>query len=129
MNEFLLDADVIIWFLRGDKLSIDLLKNKCKEGILACSAITVLEVEAGMREKERTVTESFLDSLKHIEFTKTIARKSAEYYRKFRAKGVTLELADLIVAATANLHSLTLITYNTEHFPMKDVKLLDIIIK
>jgi predicted nucleic acid-binding protein len=87
------------------------------------SAITVFQVKAGMRPKEKQPTEEFLDSMQSYDVTAQIASKAAEYFRTFRAQGLTLEIADLIVAATAWVHRLTLATYNRSHFPMTDIRL------
>ena len=91
--------------------------------IPAVSAVTVFQVKAGMRPKEKRPTEEFLDSMQPYDVTPQIATKAAEYFRAFRAQGLTLEIADLILAATASAHGLTLATYNKDHFPMTDIRL------
>jgi predicted nucleic acid-binding protein len=123
MIQHLLDADVIIWFLRGDEATIDLMSRLHTDNVPAVSAITVFQVKAGMRPKEKQPTEEFLDSMQSYDVTAQIASKAAEYFRTFRAQGLTLEIADLIVAATAWVHRLTLATYNRSHFPMTDIRL------
>jgi len=123
MSQHLLDADVIIWFLRGDEATIDLVSKLQTGNIPAVSAITILQVKAGMRPKEKQPTEEFLDSMQSYDVTPRIATKAAEYLRTFRAQGLTLEIADLMVAAMASVHGLTLVTYNKSHFPMTDIRL------
>jgi len=123
MSQHLLDADVIIWFLRGDEATIELVSKLQAANIPAVSAVTVFQVKAGMRPKEKRPTEEFLDSMQSYDVTPQVAAKAAEYFRTFRAQGLTLEIADLILAATASVHGLTLATYNRSHFPMKDIRL------
>ena len=122
MSQHLLDADVIIWFLRGDEAAIDLVSKLHTANIPAVSAITIFQVKAGMRPKEKQPTEEFLDSMQSCDVTPRIATKAAEYFRTFRAHGLTLEIADLIMAATASVHGLALATYNKSHFPMTDIR-------
>jgi len=43
--------------------------------------------------------------------------------RNYRKKGQTLNIADLIIAATAIHHHLALMTDNTKDFPMDDLLL------
>lgn len=123
MAEPLLDADVIIWFLRGDKPTAELIRKFQLEGLPGCSVITLFEIKAGMRLSEKQVTEEFLNSLTHYPVTVEIADQAAEYYRALRARGRTVDLPDLIVAATAKIHRLIVVTYNAEHFPMPDLTL------
>jgi predicted nucleic acid-binding protein len=123
MSPYLLDADVIIWFLRGDENTIELVSKLQAGNIPAVSAVTIFQVKAGMRPKEKRPTEEFLDSMQSYDVTPRIASKAAEYFRAFRAHGLTLEIADLIMAATASVHGLALATYNKSHFPMTDIRL------
>jgi predicted nucleic acid-binding protein len=88
---------------------------------LAVSVVTVYEVLAGMRPEEEQRTKEFLGKLKCLPVTKEIAEKAAEYYRAFRAKGQTLHIADLLIAATAFCHELPLATLNQDDFPMTDI--------
>jgi len=62
-----------------------------------------------------------LGKLKCLPVTEEIAEKAAEYYRAFRAKGQTLHIADLLIAATAFCHELPLATLNQDDFPMTDI--------
>jgi predicted nucleic acid-binding protein len=41
--------------------------------------------------------------------------------RSWKSRGVTLGDADVIIAATALAHNLTLVTTNAKHFPMSDL--------
>ncbi|MDE2059028.1 MAG: type II toxin-antitoxin system VapC family toxin [candidate division NC10 bacterium] len=123
MAEALLDADVIIWFLRGDKATAELIRKFQLEGLPGCSVITRFEIKAGMRPSEQQVTEAFLDSLTDYPVTAEIADQAAEYYRALRARGKMVDLPDLIVAATAKAYRLVVVTYNAEHFSVPDLTL------
>lgn len=49
MSRFLIDSDVIIWHLRGQKNVTEMLKDLQKFGVPACSALSVLEVQSGVK--------------------------------------------------------------------------------
>jgi predicted nucleic acid-binding protein len=119
----LLDSDIVIWILRGDEPMVQFY-NQLVESFgqnLAVSVVTVYEVLAGMRPEEEQRTKEFLGKLKCLPVTEEIAEKAAEYYRAFRAKGQTLHIADLLIAATAFCHELPLATLNQDDFPMTDI--------
>lgn len=52
MAKFLIDSDVIIWFLRGKKETIELLEKLQKLGVPACSPISIIEVQMGVKKGE-----------------------------------------------------------------------------
>lgn len=123
MIEHLLDSDVLIWQLRDQQETVELLARLSKRGILACSVMSIVEIQAGVRRGEEKKTNALLDSLKAYDVTPAIANPAGTFIRDYRAKGITLDFADSIVAATAVIHGLTLLTYNVKHYPMPEVKL------
>jgi len=118
---YLLDTDVIIWHLRGHEPTEEILKSIEVDQPIGCSVISMFEVLAGVREKERTVTLQFLAPLNKVPVDGPIAIKAAEYWKELRTKGITIGQADALIAATANIMNLTLITYNRSHYPMDGV--------
>jgi predicted nucleic acid-binding protein len=123
MIEYLLDSDVLIWQLRDQQETVELLAGLSRRGIMACSVMSIVEVQAGARRSEENKTNTLLDSLKAYDVTPTIANLAGEFIRDYRAKGITLDFVDSIVAATAVIHGLTLLTYNVKHYPMPEIKL------
>ncbi|MGA9351456.1 MAG: type II toxin-antitoxin system VapC family toxin [Anaerolineae bacterium] len=123
MIKYLLDSDVLIWQLRGQEETAELLARLSKEGILGCSVVSIVEIQAGVRRSEEEKTNALLDSLKAHDVTTAIANLAGKFIRDYRAKGITLDFVDSIVAATAVLHGLTLFTYNVKHYPMPEVEL------
>lgn len=123
MRNYLLDSDVLIWYLRGKPEIVQTIRSLSRESRLGCSVISVLEVEAGMKAGEEKRTAAFLDGLESYPVDKAIARKSAAYIREFRIEGITLDFADTIIAATVHLNDLTLVTINLAHYPMEDIEL------
>lgn len=56
--------------------------------------------------------------------TGEIAEEAARMLRSFSARGITLDAFDALIAATARLEDLTLLTYNVRHYPMKDIEVI-----
>ncbi|MCD6507782.1 PIN domain-containing protein [Candidatus Poribacteria bacterium] len=92
---------------------------------LGCSTLSVFEVWIGVRPEEEEVTRQFLSVLYKIPVDGAIAFKAAEYWREFRRRGLTLGQADAIIAATAYVLNLVLVTYNRDHYPMEDITLYE----
>jgi predicted nucleic acid-binding protein len=89
---------------------------------LATSAINIGEVYSGMRSSEAAATEAFLSNLQCYPVTAAIARKAGSLKSQWAQKGRTLTLADMIVAAVAPEHDLTLLTDNRKDFPLPKLK-------
>ena len=122
MNDILLDSDVIIWFLRGKERVVSLLKNMAKEKALGCSPLSIIEIKLGMKKGEEDATNLFFDTIKVWEMDKEIANQAANYILSYKKKGITLDFVDATIAATCKLKNLTLMTYNTDHYPMQEVE-------
>jgi len=103
---------------------VEFLGGIASEGSVAgCCLINIIEVFAGMREKERQVTKKLLDSLEYYEVTKELAEQAGEYRREYMKKGVTLSLSDVTFAAVAIRNNLVLATDNPRHYPMTGLNL------
>jgi len=122
MSRFLLDSDVIIWHLRGRKEVTAILRDLQKFGLPACSAFSVLEIQLGVKKGEEEKTDRFINSLGIFDVNREVASKAAQLIRQYKARGVTLDLPDAIIAATCILHELILVTYNTKHYPISEIK-------
>jgi predicted nucleic acid-binding protein len=122
MSSFLLDSDVIIWHLRGRKEVTDVLRDLQRFGLPTCSALSVLEIQLGVKKGEEEKTDRFLKSLRIFDVNMEIASKAAQLIRRHKTRGVTLDLPDSVIAATCILHELILVTYNTKHYPISEMK-------
>jgi predicted nucleic acid-binding protein len=119
LSTYLLDTSVIIEVLRGVRRRIETVERLLADGhLLACTAINVAEVFAGMRPKERGPTVAFLASLEHYDMTRDLAEKAGTLRREWATRGRTLTLADCLIAAAALTHGLVLVTDNAKDFPM-----------
>lgn len=91
MPDYLLDTTAIIDYLRDKSGVPELLEKFCTQGsVLCCSPINIVEVYAGMKDKEKTATDEFLNSLECYETSRKIANLAGELKRKYSKKGTTL---------------------------------------
>jgi len=125
MNKgYLLDTDVLIAYLRGYGQAVNLITTLADQNVnLSISVVTIIEIETGIRNKEKEKTYELIDILEICFLDRAIAHLSGAFLREFRKKGMKLGLADVIIGATAIHHELTLITCNTNHYPMKGIQL------
>lgn len=119
---YILDSDVLIWFLRGREDTVALVRDLKRSAIPGYSSLSVLEVMGWVKREEKEETEEFLQSLQLYPFEEKAAFLAAQYLRDYRAKGKTLEPFDVSIAATAVVNDLVLVTYNTKDFPMPELK-------
>ena len=124
MAAYLLDTSVIVDVLNGKRGRKALLETVLRQGnTLACCAINVAEVYAGMRPHEAQATRALLKSLDYYEITWEIAKHAGEIKFQQARRGRTLALADTIIAAVAVSNELKLITDNARHYPMPGVEI------
>ena len=102
------------------------------EGIrqVALSAITVEEVCFGLAWKPapriaRWFEEFLRTHCEVLPVTAEIAQRSGVLRGRLQARGVTRESADTLIAATAEVHQLTLVTRNVRHFEGCGIALLN----
>jgi tRNA(fMet)-specific endonuclease VapC len=123
MPTYLLDTNVIIDVLNGKHRRTELLDALIDQGgLLAYCPINISEIYAGIRAREVTKTEQFLESLEYYEITRGIAKQAGILKRDYSKQGHTLTLADTLIAAVCIKNDLVLITDNRKHFPMPELQ-------
>ncbi len=125
MPGVLIDTDVAIDFLRGVPYAQPLLNSLWADGNAVLSVLTVYELTAGMRETEKITTHHFIEASVVEQVTAEIAFKAGELYRKYRAKGTTLNSLDCLIAATALVRGYKVATRNVKHYPEKGIVLAE----
>jgi predicted nucleic acid-binding protein len=112
----LIDTDVMIEYLRGADQAVAFLESL--ERRPATSVLCVAELLAGVRNaEEREAILRFLLAFDELAVDAEIARMGGDYRRTYM-KSHNTGLADALIAATASYHNLTVVTFNTRHFPM-----------
>jgi len=87
---------------------------------IALSVVTVEEIHFGLAWKNnariRQWFELFLQQCGVLPITPAIARQAGEWRGLFQARGETRSQADMLIAATAVVHGLPLVTRNVKDF-------------
>ena len=122
---YLVDTDVLIWALRGNKSFEDLLQNLKDKGSLSISTVTIAEIYKNIFPSEIVKTEKVLSELQTWDVTEEIAKQAGLYWQEYIKRLKNLSLIDCFIASTANVNNLTLVSLNAKHFPMKDIKTLN----
>jgi predicted nucleic acid-binding protein len=121
MSDYLADTTVLIDYLRDRDHVINLVDRLTAVHRLCCCDATICEIYAGMRTHERRRTETFLNGFHYLPSSRAIAERAGIWRFEYRQRGVTIGLADALIAATAQAHGAILLTANTRHFPFADV--------
>lgn len=126
---YLLDTDIIIWVLRKNSDVVEAVSRTKDRGVTAISVVTITEIYQNIFPSEIENTEEYIH--RHIIYpvTEGIAKKAGMYWNEFSKKFTRLSGFDCMIAATAREHELTLITLNTRHFPMTDIRVIDPVMK
>lgn len=122
MARHLIDSDILISFLRGIPTIVPLINDICRENVPAISSLSYFEVWVGVRPHEEDTVLNFLSSLHILPVDEKIAGEAGNYVRAYRKKGFTLGSMDTLIAATAKIHNLILLTSNVRDFPMTDIQ-------
>jgi len=115
-----LDSSVVIDLLRRNASDPSLL-DPAREPVIV-STVTVHEVLAGMRAGEEERTRGLLSSFVVVPLGLAEAEMSAKWRMEYRARGITLELPDTAIAATAAIRNLPLATGSVKDFPMPELR-------
>jgi predicted nucleic acid-binding protein len=126
-------------FLADTNVLSELARREPDEGVLrwasgtpalAVSAITVEEIRFGLSWKPNARVDAWLarfldDECEVLPVTGVIARRAGQLRGELQRQGKPRQQADMLIAATAAVHGLTLVTRNHRDFAGCGVSLLD----
>jgi len=116
MSAYLIDTNIFVDFLRGQEKAAGFVKGLKKQPII--SALTVAELFAGVKgKKENVALHNLIDACEVIPVNEEIAEEGGIIKNKYH-KSHQIGLADALIAATAIIFKLDLVTLNQKHFPM-----------
>jgi len=120
--KYLIDTDWVIDHIQGDSAATALIASLTPDGI-AISIITFLEIYEGIytsanpKQTERLVR-VFVQTVPVLPLSRMVAKRTALVRAEVRRKGrsVRQRAFDIVIAATALTHHLTLVTRNTADY-------------
>ena len=123
---YLIDTDIIIFALRGDKTVLAKFEEN-KSIPISISMITYAELVFGAKRSQNERTNMLkVNRIREIypveELNIGIMELFADIKANMYSKAMRIEDLDLFIAATAIYNDLTLVTNNTKHF--KNIPLL-----
>ena len=127
MNGYLLDTDIVVFFLRNKKNITEHLALLNPQDIFV-SEVTVAELEYGNRcsgryEENKLIVDRFLSSVNVVPFSDAIHLYAEERYR-LRSIGQSIEDFDLLIGCTAVSNNLIMVTNNAKHYSrIKDIRI------
>lgn len=95
-----------------------MLERRRAVGTLHSSLLVKTEVLSGMRAAEEPSTRELLSSVEWHEVGEAIVEEAGRLGRRWLPSHNSIDIADLIIAATATTLELPLLTRNVKHFPM-----------
>ena len=127
---YLIDTCAIIDLLTGklSKMARDWLASNAEVGLTKTSAVVYHELLFGSNTpKTQRIIEDLLRDWTILPVDQTVASRAATIRRLSKAKGETIGMADALVAATAQLHELKIVTSDLRGFPKdKSLNLRDL---
>jgi tRNA(fMet)-specific endonuclease VapC len=126
---YLLDTDTFSYLVKRNQNVLDKFNGLHPSQILI-SSVSVFEIETGLKrnakanKKFRPVIESFLSSIRVIDFDRRAAIQTADIFVDLEKRGQKIGSYDLQNAGIARAWNLTLVTNNTrEYARVKNLKL------
>lgn len=113
----LLDSSVIIeLFRKKDKQNTLFYKIAESYSELYISSLTHYEVGIGNKEKHFDYWQTLCNNLTVIPFDKTCSLTAISIYKNLTGRNKMIDLADILIGATAVSHHFPIATLNAKHF-------------
>jgi predicted nucleic acid-binding protein len=116
MANLLLDSNILILHLRKRGSATEFLLQWGEQDNLHISVATRTELLAGMKPNEERTTIALLNSLRNLPVSDEVADRAGRLIYRLARTGIQLSFPDALIAATALIHSLAIITTNAAHF-------------
>ncbi|RQD59330.1 MAG: type II toxin-antitoxin system VapC family toxin [Desulfonatronovibrio sp. MSAO_Bac4] len=121
MKKVLLDTNILSAFMRGHETVIEKSRSYLQvHEKFTMSIISYYEIMRGIKalsnEKKYLMFQNFIYDCELMDIDRSVADKAADIYHSLRKKGMLIEDADILIAATAIIHDLNMATGNIKHF-------------
>ena len=122
--KYLPDTNVLIYALADKAPYANWLRKIIEDNKLVLSVITVAEFLSGANENEAILFKSITNKFEVLPVDFQVAQKAAEYKRNYSKKTKKVWMADCLIAATCKIFGVTLATFNSKDYPMKDIEVI-----
>lgn len=113
----LLDSSILIeLFRRKDKENTEFYRISSTHKDLFISSITYYEIGIGNRKSHMAYWEELCNNLIVLPFDSICADKAISIYLNLLRANQMIDLADILIGATALTHSMPIVTLNDKHF-------------
>ncbi len=125
---YCLDTNIVVDFLRGNKIIIEKIRNISLHSDLSITCISLCELFKGAflssrSEKELIIINDFLDSVKVLDLNIDSCQTFGQEYSRLNKIGKQTKEFDLMIASISRANGLILITRDKKDFENIDVKL------
>ena len=117
-NEIIcLDTSILIdYYRKKDKQNSFFFQLTQTYQLFAISVITEYEIMIGSSHLQDIFWLSFFEKVTILPFTREANKMAVEIYKQLKADNKLIEIADILIAATALANALKLATLNKNHF-------------
>lgn len=113
----LADTSVLIdLFIKSEKANSKLVQLALQGYTFQISAITEYEIYSGATPEQLSFWDNLLQKVEVLPFDNLVVKLAVEINRELKRKRKQIEIADLLIAATAVAHNFPFATLNRKHF-------------
>lgn len=121
MNGYLIDTDILIEILRAHPAATERLRDADASGIpVMIHALTYYETKRGLvragATRQLTDFEQLCDRIAVVQLSRASLDMAVSLYDRLAAEGHLIGDADILIAASALVENLVVVTHNTQHF-------------
>lgn len=122
---YLLDTDILIWVIRGRKEIIEAVSSLKNKSPTCISSLSIAEIYKNIFPEELIKTDDYINQHHIYPVDIEIAKQGGLYWQQHIKTVRNLSIIDCLIAATAKENNLTVVTLNSRHFPMRDIKVIN----
>lgn len=124
MARYLLDTDAVIDYLFGIPGTVSVIERLQRQGDMLCvCSVVMAEIYSGLRPQHRDTGEQLLNACEFLPTGPEAATQAGTWRYDYARRGIVLSTTDVLVAATAHANAATIVTRNTDHYPMAESSL------
>src|SRR5713226_6338432 len=125
MTDHLLDSDAVIHLLRGTPACVAFVEGLRTQGDMLCTSdVVIAKVFSGQHPEHRAVARRLLGSFSFLPTRPAAAELAGEWRYRYRRQGIQISTTDALIAATAFIYQVDVVTGNVKDYPMPEITIL-----